>query len=98
MNTLTPSQQEIATRAYQLYLNSGCRHGSDWEHWFQAEKEVGAKFFTPPPAPAKSSEAKVPAVKAANAKAPDAKASPAAKKAAKKVTGKKAPVKKSAGK
>jgi hypothetical protein len=93
MNTLTPTQQEIATHAYQLYLNSGCRHGSDLEHWFQAEKEVGAKFFTPPPAPAKASEAKVPAVKAANAKSADAKAPPAAKKAAKK-----APAKKAAGK
>jgi hypothetical protein len=94
MNTpLTSSQQEIATRAYQLYLNSGCRHGNDQEHWFQAEKEVGAKFFTPPPAPAKASAAKLP-----TAKADSAKAAPAAKKATKKPAAKKAPTKKTEGK
>jgi hypothetical protein len=92
-NTLTPSQEEIALRAYHLYLDGGCQHGKDRDYWFQAEKELGAKFFNPPPAPTVSSAAsngkKAPAKKAAAKKAPAAEKAPA-KKAGKK------PAKKSA--
>lgn len=30
----------IAQRAYELYLARGGRHGSDWEDWLIAEREV----------------------------------------------------------
>jgi hypothetical protein len=46
MNSLTLSQPDIALRAYHIYLDTGCAHGHDWEHWFQAEKELGAMTFT----------------------------------------------------
>ena len=85
MNTLTPKQEEIAVRAYHLFIEGGCQHGRDLEYWFQAERELGGKFFVPPAAevPVKKTAAKkAPAKKAAAVKKPaDA---PAAKKAAKK--------------
>lgn len=30
----------IARRAYELYLERGGSHGSDWEDWLRAEREV----------------------------------------------------------
>jgi hypothetical protein len=48
---MEPSVQEIARRAYGLYLERGGRHGSDVDDWVQAEKELtGASD----PAPAKT--------------------------------------------
>jgi Protein of unknown function (DUF2934) len=38
---MEPSVQEIARRAYGLYLEHGGRHGSDVDDWVQAEKELG---------------------------------------------------------
>jgi hypothetical protein len=35
--TVSPAQSEIATVAYQLWLDNGCPVGSDQEHWFRAE-------------------------------------------------------------
>lgn len=32
--------RRIAERAFILYLEGGCRHGSDLEHWFEAEREM----------------------------------------------------------
>jgi hypothetical protein len=32
--------EEIAARAYELFLGRGCRHGDDWADWFRAEAEV----------------------------------------------------------
>lgn len=73
-------------RAYQLYVDSGCQHGRDQEHWFQAERESGAKFFTPP-------DQKAAVAKKAPKKAVAGK--PAAKKVAvEKAPAEKAPVKK----
>lgn len=80
-DTLTPTQEEIAVRAYHLYLDGGCQHGRDREYWFQAEQELGAKFFSPPkvaanaaaPAPAAKKSAKKPAAKKAAAKKVTAK-------------------------
>lgn len=80
-NTLTLSQEEIATRAYHLFVQNGCQHGHDVEYWLQAEKELGAKFFTAPAD--KAPAAKAPAAKKAAAKKVAAKKAPA-KKAAKK--------------
>ena len=34
----TPEQ--VAERAYQIWQESGCPHGRDWEHWLQAEREL----------------------------------------------------------
>jgi hypothetical protein len=35
--TVSPTEREIATVAYQLWLERGCPIGSDREDWFQAE-------------------------------------------------------------
>lgn len=32
-----PTENEIATVAYQLWIDSGCPIGRDQEHWFRAE-------------------------------------------------------------
>ena len=92
MTTLTPKQEEIAERAYHLYLEGGCQHGRDLEYWFQAEKEMGGRFFSPPttekPAakaakkPAVKKTAEAPAKKAAVKKAAEAPAKKVAKKKA----------------
>ena len=93
MTTLTPKQEQIAERAYLLYVESGCQHGRDVEHWLRAEKELGGHFFTPPasdkPAGPSEKTAKKPAVKKATdapVKKPTARkaAEAPAKKAAKK--------------
>ena len=39
---LPPSLEAIRARAYQLFQQSGSRHGRDQEHWFQAERELSA--------------------------------------------------------
>ena len=31
---------EIAKRAYEIWLNEGGGHGSDLNHWLQAEREL----------------------------------------------------------
>ncbi|UVT17462.1 MAG: DUF2934 domain-containing protein [Nitrospira sp.] len=36
----TSMHRRIAAKAFILYLESGCRHGNDLEHWFKAEREV----------------------------------------------------------
>ena len=35
--TVSPTESEIATVAYQLWLEMGCPIGSDQEDWFRAE-------------------------------------------------------------
>jgi hypothetical protein len=35
-----PSAASIAARAYELWRQSGCTHGNDQAHWFQAEREL----------------------------------------------------------
>ncbi len=37
---IEPSRQEIARRAYELYLQRGGEHGKDVEDWARAEKEL----------------------------------------------------------
>ncbi len=34
------THEEIAARAYALFLARGRQHGADWEDWFRAEEEV----------------------------------------------------------
>ena len=38
-----PAAAAIAARAYELWQQSGCPHGQDQEHWFQAERELRAR-------------------------------------------------------
>ena len=34
------SQEGIALRAYQIFLERGCEHGHDVDDWLQAEREI----------------------------------------------------------
>ena len=36
------SADEIARRAYELFLQQGAQHGRDLEHWLTAERELSA--------------------------------------------------------
>lgn len=40
MKTSRPTDAQIAACAYQLYLESGCHHGHDTDHWLQTESEL----------------------------------------------------------
>jgi hypothetical protein len=37
-----PSRDEVARKAYFIYLSQGCPQGQDMEHWFDAEAQVVA--------------------------------------------------------
>mgnify|MGYP001033707066 CR=1 FL=1 len=37
---LKPPRDEIARRAYEIWLDNGCPHGRDQHIWLQAEKEL----------------------------------------------------------
>jgi hypothetical protein len=37
---VTLSHEELAARAYTLFLARGGRHGDEWRDWFQAEAEL----------------------------------------------------------
>jgi len=46
LNTATdgaPSEQEIAIRAHELFLERGAVEGHDLEDWLQAERELKAR-------------------------------------------------------
>jgi uncharacterized metal-binding protein len=36
-----PTHEEIATRAFTIYLAEGCPDGRHLDHWSQAESELG---------------------------------------------------------
>ena len=36
-----PTDEQIATRAYELFLMRGASHGCDMEDWLRAESELG---------------------------------------------------------
>jgi hypothetical protein len=36
----TPTHDEVAAHAYQIYLREGCAEGRDLDHWLQAEAEL----------------------------------------------------------
>jgi hypothetical protein len=40
----TVFHQEIAARAYELFVARGGQHGDDWADWFRAEAEVLGKM------------------------------------------------------
>jgi hypothetical protein len=35
-----PSHADIATRAYDLFVERGGKDGSDWDDWLRAEREL----------------------------------------------------------
>ena len=39
-----PSEQEIAARAYEIFLSRGASHGHDLDDWLQAEQELTAEI------------------------------------------------------
>jgi DUF2934 family protein len=51
-----PSGDEIARRAYELYIQRGSEHGKDVEDWVRAEKELSDE---PVAEPAKTRAAQV---------------------------------------
>jgi hypothetical protein len=49
--------EKIQTRAYALWEKMGYPHGADWDHWFEAERQIDRelpKGFTAKKAPAKA--------------------------------------------
>ena len=40
MKTSSPDHQEIARKAYQIYVRNGCKHGHAMEHWLEAEEDL----------------------------------------------------------
>jgi hypothetical protein len=43
MTNSTPTHDEIAAHAYQIYLREGCVEGRDMDHWLKAEAELRAR-------------------------------------------------------
>ncbi len=41
-------RERIARRAYEIHHRRGGQHGSDWEDWLQAEREILLKQPPPP--------------------------------------------------
>lgn len=39
-SVVCPSHEQIAARAYAIYLERGCQHGHDVDDWLQAEYEL----------------------------------------------------------
>lgn len=39
----TPTHNEIAAQAYQIYMREGCVEGRDMTHWLRAEEELRAR-------------------------------------------------------
>lgn len=37
-----PTREQVAARAYEIWLHSGCVTGRDAENWLQAERELQA--------------------------------------------------------
>ena len=35
---------ELNKRAYEIFQQRGATHGSDWDDWFRAEKELKKKY------------------------------------------------------
>jgi hypothetical protein len=38
-----PTQEEIQSRAFELYVSEGCKEGHDLEYWVRAEKELRSR-------------------------------------------------------
>jgi hypothetical protein len=35
-----PTREQIAIRAFEIYMRNGCRPGTDEQNWLQAESEL----------------------------------------------------------
>jgi hypothetical protein len=44
-----PTHEQIARRAYEIWVHSGCAAGRDAENWAQAERELSAGCAAPEP-------------------------------------------------
>ena len=40
MNTTTPSREDVARRAEEIWKAEGCPSGRDTEFWFEAERQL----------------------------------------------------------
>ena len=40
-----PTHQDIASRAYEVFLERGGEHGHDWDDWLSAERELRSQKF-----------------------------------------------------
>jgi hypothetical protein len=38
--TIRPSDAEIATKAYEIWLSRGQEMGNDQQHWFEAKQQL----------------------------------------------------------
>lgn len=38
--SMIPTESDVASRAYQLFVQRGGEHGRDWEDWLIAEREL----------------------------------------------------------
>jgi len=38
-----PTQEEIQTRAFEIFVSEGCKEGTDLENWLRAEKELRSR-------------------------------------------------------
>ena len=43
----TVPMEKVAMLAYQKWLKGGCKHGSDKQHWLEAEAELKAEMMRP---------------------------------------------------
>ena len=39
----SPTRDQIAKKAYEIWLSKGCEHGHDQEHWIEAERQLRQK-------------------------------------------------------
>jgi len=49
-NSHKPTDEEIALCAYRIWLQEGCPHGRDKEHWLKAREQLGAGAIREKPA------------------------------------------------
>ena len=43
VETADPPDEEIALAAYRIWLQEGCPHGRDREHWLKAREQLVAR-------------------------------------------------------
>jgi hypothetical protein len=48
-----PTREQIAVRAYELFVRGGYQHGHSEEHWLQAERELKREYAAKRQAPGK---------------------------------------------
>lgn len=58
-DSLNPTDEEIALSAYRIWLQEGCPHGRDKDHWLQAREHLlSAKTKAPKSGPSEAGEAR----------------------------------------